>query len=335
MVFYRAELVQALYSGLPDYAKEEKILTSKKVVNMTCGKNGVEVACIDSTKYRGSIVLGADGVRSQTHRFMRDMALAASPASKWDVAEPFHATYRAIWCSFPRPSEPGQAFETQHKDRGLVYFTGGERGYVLMFEKLKSPYMWKPHYTDEDLRIAAASFDEFPVTEALKVKDVFANRQAAGMANLEEGIVKHWSWGRCVLAGDACHKLTPNSGLGFNNGVQDIVALCNGLHRAVAGAPDRNPDSSTLAAVFRRYESDRLKTIKGHAFVSTHLVRINSWANAAYYCVARYIMASKRIEYFTLKHVVSRFIKQGLVLDYVSVEEPFTAAVAWTHSTKK
>lgn len=43
---------------------------------------------------------------------------------------------------------------------------------------------------------------------------------------------------------------------------------------------------------------------------------------------------STRFEYVMLKYVVSRYIRKGLVLDYVSVEEPFQATVQWEHATK-
>jgi 2-polyprenyl-6-methoxyphenol hydroxylase-like FAD-dependent oxidoreductase len=308
-------------------------LISQKVIEIVSGTNDVEVVCANGTKHRGSIVLGADGTHSKTRRLMRELALAAKPEARWDGLEPFQTAYIATWIKFPRPSECGQAFETQHKDRGLVYFTSHDLGYVLMFEKLINSHEKRRTYNEENICAAAKRFADFPVTETLKVKDVFSNRLAAGMVNLDEGTAKHWHWGRCVLAGDACHKLTPNSGLGFNNGVQDIVALCNSLHKIVVTAANRDPDSHVLSKAFQQYQIDRLSTIKKHTFVSTHLVRINSWENWAYFFIAKYIMASKRLEYIMLKYLVSRFIKEGMVLDYISVEEPFSAAVAWTHPT--
>lgn len=334
MVYDRAEFVQTLYEALPKCAREN-IFVSSKVTGITSGASDVVVVCADGTKHCGSIVLGADGTHSKIRQLMREHVLDAEPGADWDDLEPFEAAYRATWFKFRRPSARGQAFETQHKDRGLVYFTGRHLGYVLMFEKLSRLHEWKRTYDEGDIDAAATRFADFPVTETLKVKEVFSDRLAAGMINLDEGTVKHWHWGRCVPAGDACHKLTPNSGLGFNNGVQDIVTLCNTLQKTVTTATDRDPDFNTITRAFQQYEVDRLSTIKRHNFVSTHLVRINSWANWPYFLVAKYVMASKRLEYVGLRYLVSHFIKDGLVLDYVSVDEPFQAAVTWTHSTKR
>ena len=44
----------------------------------------------------------------------------------------------------------------------------------------------------------AEKWGHLAVGEKLTVKDVFAQRYHAGMTNLEEGILKHWSWGRLV-----------------------------------------------------------------------------------------------------------------------------------------
>ena len=283
-------------------------------------------------------MLGADGAYSETRQIIRKQALAADPEAKWDPEMPYTATYRGLWCSFPRPSEPGEAFETQHKDRSLVYFTSHDRGWLFMFEKLRQKTKEYVRYTDKDIQACADRFSEFPINESLKVKDVFSQRSAVYMANLDEGVVRHWSRGRVALMGDACHKFTPNAGLGFNNGIQDIVALCNRLKRAVTECPNGNPDLATLNKLFKEYQRERLSALRSHTFVSVLLPRVNTWSNIPSYILARYIMPSKKFEYFTLKYLVSRYIKKGCILDYISTEEPFQSRVKWDHSlsfTKK
>ncbi|KJZ76521.1 hypothetical protein HIM_04250 [Hirsutella minnesotensis 3608] len=332
VLFYRAELMQVLQQGLSDEARG-KILMGKKIVGIASDSDGVCVSCADGTTYTGSMVLGADGVHSKTRRLMRELALETDACADWDRQKLYTSTYRAMWFSFPRTSKPGEAFETQHKDRAVVYFTSRDRGWVLLTERLPHPTEDSPVYEEKDISAFADRFAEFPVSETLKVKDVFAVRKAAGMSDLAEGLARHWSWGRIVLAGDSCHKFTPNSGLGFNNGVQDVVALCNQLHKLTT-ASKGVPDMAALTDSFQRYQVDRRKALRPHAFVSTHLIRANTWTNTPYYLLARYIMASKRLEYLLLKLVVSRFIRNGLVLDYVRAEEPFLAAVSWKHPLK-
>lgn len=332
-LFHRAELIQALYEGLPDNAKE-RVLTGKKVVDVASDEDGVSVTCADGIKYEGSILLGADGVHSVTRRLLRNLALNAGSKAIWDSEVPYTSTFKGMWCSFPRPSEPGKAFEAQHKDRSLVYFTSRDRGYIFMFEKLECPTKEHIRYADEDVSEFGHRFAEYPINETLKVKDVFSKRLAVGMANLEEGLVKQWNWGRVVLMGDACHKFTPYAGLGLNNGIQDVVALCNGLQKAITESQTDHVGITTLTELFQKYQTDRLKALRAHVFVSTLLPRANSGANILYFVLARYILPLKCFEYIILNYVVSRFIRRGLVLEYVSVEEPFETQVQWVHSVK-
>ncbi|KAF7589930.1 hypothetical protein BBP40_003510 [Aspergillus hancockii] len=74
------------------------------------------------------------------------------------------------------------------------------------------------------------------------------------MSNLEEGILRYWSLGQVVLAGDACHKRTPNGGLGFNNGIQDVVVLCYHLQEADSAAPGGQPIIDALTRIYQIYK---------------------------------------------------------------------------------
>ncbi|KAM5442430.1 FAD-dependent monooxygenase dep2 [Microsporum ferrugineum] len=53
------------------------------------------------------------------------------------------------------------------------------------------------------------------------------------MISLEEGVLNHWFFGRTVLAGDAIHKVTPNSALGGCTAMEDVVCISNALHAAL------------------------------------------------------------------------------------------------------
>ncbi|KAK7423009.1 hypothetical protein QQX98_001299 [Neonectria punicea] len=228
VAFHRAQLIQTLYDDLPSDAKE-KYLKGKKLEDIASDEQSVKVTC--------SIVIGADGVHSKTRRIMRKLALEADPQAEWDAETPYISAYRCLWCSFLRPSDSGEAFETQHKNQSVMYLSGQERAWIFLYEKLPEPTKERTSYTDDDVDALAARFADFPVTDTLKVKDVFAEKLTAGMANLEEGVLQHWSMGRVVLVGDACHKFTPNAGLGFQNGIQDVVALINNVRTTVLITP--------------------------------------------------------------------------------------------------
>ena len=100
-----------------------------------------------------------------------------------------------------------------------------------------------------------------PISSRLTIRDAYERRAEAGMVNLEEGVVRHWSWGgRVVLVGDAAHKFTPSTGAGCNNGIVDIIVLINQLRAEVHGACGA-PSESAIASAFRRYQDLRFDAV--------------------------------------------------------------------------
>ncbi|TEA17919.1 FAD-dependent monooxygenase sdnN [Colletotrichum sidae] len=333
LAFHRAHLIQTLYDTLPDAAKS-RYHTGKQLADITATETGVVVTCADGSSYPGTVVVGADGVHSATRRQMRRLALAEDPSreSTWDAEKPYETSYRCVWASFPRPTPAGQSYETQGTDRSVMYITGRERGWIFCYEKLAAPTRDRVGFTHDELESYVAQFADWPVTRELKVGDVWRERYTAGGAGLEEGICKHWSWGgRVVLVGDAAHKFTPNAGLGFNNGVQDVVALCNGLRRVLLEASEAGagaeggpkPDAATLERFFGEYRVERQELLEGDLNQSARLTRLHAWASTKDWIMARYILSWGFIQRLLLTYVVSPTIQKAKVLDFVSSSEPF------------
>ncbi|EKV04874.1 Aromatic-ring hydroxylase-like [Penicillium digitatum] len=335
LAFHRAQLVETMYETLPAAAKERYLL-NKKLDSIESDETGVRVTCADGSTYDGSIVIGADGVHSKTRRNMRELALKEDPKRDWDAAVPFPALYRCLWCSFPRVGECGYATDTQSKDMSTMFILGRERGWIFLYERLPESTTSRVNYTEEDRQAYAAKFADFPVTDKLKVKDVYANRLTDGMANLEEGILKHWSWGRIVLAGDSCHKFTPNAGRGLNNGIQDVVALCNGIHGMLEKRSETDlPDLVALGKVFADYQKLRSAPVQSDGTQSFYVSRIHAWANWLSYFVSRYIMSQEWLLAWALNAFGANEIRKALILDYIHVDEPFLSAVEWKHQLQK
>ncbi|KAF5529108.1 FAD binding domain-containing protein [Fusarium mexicanum] len=236
VAFHRAHLVKILYDNLPEDVKTRYLL-GKKLVDAVTTSTGIDAICADGHSYSGSMIIGADGAHSKARSIMRRRALQSDPslASIWDAEIPFTSAYKCLWASFRRPSEPGDSYEVQGHDRSLMYLTGHDKGWLFLYEKLDQPSNKRCHYDEKALRSFKDTFADWPINEKLTVKHVLGDPDViAGMTNLEEGIVGKVSWnGRIVLVGDAWHKFTPNSGLGFNNGVQDVVSLCNKLQALI------------------------------------------------------------------------------------------------------
>lgn len=201
--------MSVLYESLSD-ADRARILTNKKVTDIATNDQGVEVHCEDGSAYHGSIIIGADGVHSKVRQRMRDLAIQSS-ATEVNEEKLYLSEYRVLWCTFPRQpgSETGDALEIHGTDVSLQCFSGSDLTWIFIYERLEKPTRDRVSYTQEDVEALAMRRGDLPISEHLKVKDIFPRRYLASMANLEEGILKHWSWGRIVLVGDACHKFTP------------------------------------------------------------------------------------------------------------------------------
>ncbi|PKS12469.1 hypothetical protein jhhlp_000675 [Lomentospora prolificans] len=326
VAFHRAQLVQAIYDGLSDECKS-KIVFGRHIESIDSNDEGVTVRCADNTIYQGDMVIGADGAHSQTRRAMRKLALATDPAADWDSESPYVSEYRCMWSSFPRPTASGSNFETQHKDRSVMYITGSERAWIFLYEKLPQKTSDRARYTDKDVEEMAARFADYPINETMTVQDAFAQRTTAGMSNLEEGIVKHWSFGRIALVGDACHKFTPNAGAGFNAGLQDVVALCNRVHAAVKS---NNVTIDDLASLFHDYQDSRKEGLLSEYSRSLHMTRMQAWSNMPHYIMSC-IMRREIVQNIIMNWVAAPKLSQSFILDYAPAKDSIQGAVPWVH----
>ncbi|KAK6222675.1 hypothetical protein LQW54_000856 [Pestalotiopsis sp. IQ-011] len=333
--YHRSQLIEAIYEGLPA-ATKSRVLPGKKVVDIESNADGVRVHCSDGTIHAGSIVIGADGVHSRTRRAMRKLALEEQPDREWDAEKPFTTAYKCMWCSFPRPADsvPGEGFNTHNTDKSSMYLSGTERSWIFLYEKLPKETRERASYSEKDILEFADMFSEYPITDSLKVKDAVARRLTSGMANLEEGVLEHWSWGRVVLAGDACHKFTPNAGLGFNNGIQDVVTLCNRLQAAQSSA-EAPLDLATLTDIFKEYQQERMELVLDDKKRSALITHIHAWSDRVHYFFARFVLPFQFVQKLMLSYLAKKAVKTSHVLNYVSSDEPFNGLFPWLHKMPK
>lgn len=187
---------------------------------------------------------------------------------------------------------------------------------------------------------AAKHGDTLIADGRLRLKDVFASRLTGGMANLEEGVLKHWSHGRIVLAGDACHKYTPNAGLGLNNGIQDIAVLVNELHRLLEatgnGVASASPPSrDELGHAFKRYHDMRKDTAATDLAFSRHATRLQAWPSLVYWLMGRYVLFNiPGWDKLVWNNFAIPKVTGSYCLDFVDTPEPFQGTAPWVHPMK-
>lgn len=285
------------------------------------------------------MVIGADGVNSKVRQKMRELAIQAS-APQVNDEKPYISEYKVLWCTFPRQpcNDPGDTIEIHGKHVSLQCLNSQTRSWLFIYERLEQTTREHISYSQEDVEGFAKRHGDLAIGEQLKVKGVFAKRYTAGMSNLEEGIVKHWSWDRIVLVGDACHKFTPNQGLGYNNGVQDVVALVNELKGEIS-SDNRSGDAAlsleSLAGVFSRYQAARMKLLRKDFDASAGWTRMSAWSSGINHLMDRYVLpAIPKFDEFGITYFISGPVSKTLVLDFIESEEPFQGKIPWKHAMK-
>lgn len=334
--------MQTLHDGLPSEA-QAKLLPNKKVTDVSTSPDGVTVTCADGTSYAGSVVVGADGAHSIMRDLMRTSALQAPSTTEGEVneAKPFVTTYRAMWVRFPTvpPIKAGDASETHGYDCTLQLFAGEETSVIGVYERMEKPTRDGVRYSQEDEEKFIDRWGHLPIIEGgLTIKDAYVNRTQAGMVNLEEGVVKHWSWDRIVLVGDAAHKFTPSTGAGCNNGIVDVVALANELYHAFktirTSDPDASPTKEQILAAFDGYQHARFDTVKAGLAGASQATGAATWSDATHKFVDRHILSKQSLQKFFSNRNAPALARTP-VFEYVQGEEQMVGKFPWAHPIKQ
>ncbi|KAL5044515.1 hypothetical protein BDW71DRAFT_199007 [Aspergillus fruticulosus] len=104
----------------------------------------------------------------------------------------------------------------------------------------------RAQFTDDNMEVLASKLADYPICELVVFGELWRRRTKAQLISLE-GVLDHWFLGRTVMAGDAVHKVTPNSALGGCTAMEDAAAITNQLHE--------------LAAM-QEYQNSRLERVK-------------------------------------------------------------------------
>lgn len=265
LISHRAEIAKALFENLPEQARS-RVLLDKRVESIDVLPQGVKVTCQDGTSETGSIVIGADGVRSKVRQVMGRLRSGASGTTPEEGKLPYTSSYRVFFGDLPVPPGllPGSDYEGVRHGVSTQILVGSRRAWFNVYEKLETPTSEHVRYTSEDQAQVLKKWGHLWIAPGYRLHDIYHMKSNdTGLINLEEGVVDQWWWNRIVLVGDAVRKLTPNAGWGYNMGVADIVVLTNRLRRLLEA--DKSPETTAIGDLFHKYQLGRSKdTQKTH-----------------------------------------------------------------------
>ncbi len=254
LCMHRAELHAALLSVLPS----DVIHLGKELIGLGEKAGRVTLAFVDGTRVSADALIGADGV----HSTVREIIVGRDdPIHKGRIA------YRAV---FPAALMNGRDIGPSRTkwwgtDRHIViYYTTKDRSEIYFVTSVPepanwlTPESWSAKGDVKELRAAYAGFHE-DVRAVLK-----ACPDCHKWAILEREPLPHWSDGRVVLLGDACHPMTPYMAQGAATAIEDAAVLARCLE-AVEG--------DDIEGAFNRYEAHR----KPRTSVVQAISSANTW----------------------------------------------------------
>lgn len=198
---------------------------------------GVDVTFSDGRRERYDIVIGADGVYSDT----RQRILPDAPRPEF--------TGQAVWrYNFPRPADL-DALHVYNGPTGigLVPISGD-----LMYMYVTTPEPGNPFYSKVGLAAAMRTKLQGTAPQISAMAQEITDDHGVVYRPLETMMLYGaWHCGRIVLLGDAVHATTPHLGQGAGMAVEDGIVLAEELER------HDSPKAAFAAYRDRRFERCR------------------------------------------------------------------------------
>lgn len=253
VAIHRATLQQLLLGALGPGTVE----TGREVASYEDGPGGVTLVFRDGSRAEGSLLIGADGIRS------------AVRAQMLGDGEPLYAGY-TCWRGVTAEGGPAVAESSETWGRGRRFgIVPIDRGRIYWFATLNAPAGRR----DEPGKVRALLENLFsgwhrPIADVL-----VATPETAILHNdiLHRLPAPRWVSGRVALLGDAAHPMTPNLGQGACQAIEDAVILADGLAR--------NPADPVGA--LRSYEAKRKSRVDAVVLTALRLGRLAQVENAA------------------------------------------------------
>ncbi|CAI7636575.1 unnamed protein product [Penicillium glandicola] len=205
----RRRLLKILFDHI---CEKEKVLLRKRFIGAEHSAEGIIAHCSDGSSFRGTIIIGADGVhstvRSSMWSHMRDDGLeailskdATAMTSQYSCV---YGVSRAI-----AGIEDGIAHRTL--GRGFSFLlTPGTKGliYWFLFAKMERKYQGPhiPRFNKSELEAHINRYFEQEVAPNIQLMTVYHESISCHYAPLEEATYDHWTWKQFACIGDSIHK---------------------------------------------------------------------------------------------------------------------------------
>ncbi len=258
-IFIRRSL---LHSALLDELERQQIPVhySKRLQAVTASASNVAAEFADGMRAEGAILIGADGIHSQTRRIVFP-----------DTPPPSYTGLMVVGGFAQNPALQPAAGELQSRAH-MIYGPNGFFGYGYYDPANPTAVMWWSHQQ----RLTEPSKKEFKSVDpdrmrldlmeqhrdwAEPVPTIVRSAQRILWGPIHDlPDLRAWSNDRVVLVGDAAHAISPHAGQGVSLALEDAMCLANHLRNVsypdafLAYQRDRQPRVEKIVAEARKRE---------------------------------------------------------------------------------
>ncbi|KAI1123022.1 FAD/NAD(P)-binding domain-containing protein [Nemania abortiva] len=242
-------LTRALYNALGPF--RSRIRTSVLIKDIETDEHEVRVLLRDGTMEVGSIVIGADGVHSQTRRIMQRFTEADQtvPPEKEAVA-----VYQCMFGSAPQVpgSTEGVFWESRGRHIATQCATADNKTYFAVYRRMKTAVRQPCTFDGNDESNFLNDTGHIFVAPGVTIESLRRCCHWTRLTLQPEGSVKFWHHGRIALCGDAAVQMTSLGGMGYNLALQMAVVLVNKITGLVLHRPE--PTFQDIVGMFTEYQ---------------------------------------------------------------------------------
>jgi 2-polyprenyl-6-methoxyphenol hydroxylase-like FAD-dependent oxidoreductase len=243
----RSALQELLLSELPS----DIILTSAQVATYSQSDNKVSVQLKDGRTIEGSVLVGADGLRSA----VREQLLGKSP-----LRYAGYTSYRGLVEMKKLPKIPEVCEYWGPGSRFGTVPVGAE--HLYWFATLNAPEGEREQSPLSTVETVFGTWAD-PIPAIVKA----TNAEDVVRTDIHDRLpIRGWSQGLVTLLGDAAHPTTPNMGQGGGMAIEDAVVLARCLS-----------EESSVAQALAKYEQQREPRTRKIVEESWTLGRVAQW----------------------------------------------------------
>ncbi|KAJ9143398.1 FAD/NAD(P)-binding domain-containing protein [Pleurostoma richardsiae] len=267
-------------------AESLPIQYNKELIAINELPEGVEAVFADGTKVQASVLVGCDGSRSATRKFLFEKKEDA----EWSVMPGI--ILNNFWMQLEKEKAVALREQLGNFMDIAIHSNGSYFGLIpLDFANDKPPEEWKfqifmsmpepadlvPGEDSSARRVKIVKhFGKTFVAPFSQATEWFAEDTFISPDHYGTWETKKWDHrgGKVILAGDSAHSMTPHRAQGFNHSLQDVLNIITGLKKIRAGESNWVDfvDGYVNEVVCRGSEEVRMSLKQGYA--------VHNWANS-------------------------------------------------------